>query len=208
MQDNIEKIKKITVYGLVLNIFLTAAKATGGVLFFSQALIADAVHSLSDLVTDVIVLAGVKYWSAPPDESHPYGYGRIETIVSAVIGLILAGVAADLAIGAVKTVISGVDRTPELPALWIALFSVVSKEILYRKTVKTAVECSSAALRANAMQHRSDAVSSIPVALALLISAVLLELLEHIRSVFVIFLSFTVTRRITPATFPKLAVNK
>ena len=168
MESNIQKIRKITIAGLILNVALTSMKAVGGYLFHSQSLIADAVHSLSDLTTDLIVLFGVKYWSAPPDESHPYGYGRIETIVSALIGLILAGVAVDLACEAVKAVFSGAATKPEFPAFWIALFSIISKEILCRKTMDVSVECSSSALKANAMHHRSDAASSIPVALALL----------------------------------------
>ena len=168
MENYIRKIKNITVAGLVLNMFLTSAKAVGGYFFHSQALIADAVHSLSDLVTDIAVLAGVRYWSAPPDESHPYGYGRIETIVSAVIGLVLAGVAVQLVYEAVCTIVAGKSQRPGFPAFWIAVFSVISKEILYRLTVKVSLECSSSALKANAMHHRSDAASSIPVAIALL----------------------------------------
>lgn len=170
MKNSVEKIRNITVIGLVLNVFLSSAKAVGGVIFHSQSLIADAVHSLSDLVTDIAVLVGVKYWNAPPDESHPYGYGRVEAVVSAAIGVILGAVAVELAWDAFDTVKSGKYTVPELPAFWIALFSIFSKELLYQVTGKIAKECSSTALAANAKHHRSDALSSIPVAAAIIIS--------------------------------------
>ena len=202
MENNIQKIKKITAAGLILNIALTSAKAVGGYFFHSQSLIADAVHSLSDLVTDLIVLCGIKYWSAPPDDSHPYGYGRIETIVSAIIGLVLAGVAVDLAFEAVKTVISGTAKKPDFPAFWIALFSIISKEILYRKTMDVAAECSSSALKANAMHHRSDAASSIPVALALLIVYIFpqIKYIDQVGAVLVaIFILYSAWQIVKPS---------
>lgn len=165
-----KKIRNITVVGLILNISLTVAKAVGGILFHSQSLVADAVHSCSDLVTDFAVLVGVKYWNAPPDECHPYGHGRIETIISAAIGVILVGVALGLLRDAVLTIKSGEYAVPGMAAFWIAVFSVFSKEILFRMTVAVARTCSSTALEANAAHHRSDALSSIPVALAVVIS--------------------------------------
>lgn len=176
MDTSAKKIRDITVIGLVLNILLTASKAVGGFLFNSQALIADAVHSCSDLVTDFAVLVGVKYWNIPADESHPYGHGRIETVISAFIGVLLAGVAVGLSSEAVMTIRNGEYTVPGMAALWIAVFSIFSKEVLFRATVAVARRCSSSALEANAAHHRSDALSSIPVAAAVVISNIFPQL--------------------------------
>lgn len=170
MKKNLHTIRTVqfvTFIGMLLNIILVLAKAAGGWFFFSQALIADAVHSLSDLVTDLAVILGVKYWSAPPDRSHPYGHGRIETLVSAFIGIALAAVAVGLASEAVGTLRHGTEHGPAGFAFVIAVFSVISKEIVYRWTRRKAREVHSVAMEANAWHHRSDAISSIPAAVAI-----------------------------------------
>ncbi len=163
----IRTVRFVTVVGMVLNVALAIAKAAGGVLFHSQALLADAVHSLSDLVTDLAVIFGVKYWSAPPDRQHPYGHGRIETLVSAFIGIALAAVAVGLAWDAVGTIRHGAEHGPAGFAFVIAVFSVVTKEVLFRWTRAKARAVHSTAMEANAWHHRSDAISSIPAALAI-----------------------------------------
>lgn len=170
MKKNLQTIRTVqfvTFVGMLLNIVLVLAKATGGWFFYSQALIADAVHSLSDLVTDLAVILGVKYWSAPPDHSHPYGHGRIETLVSAFIGIALAAVAVGLASEAVGTLRHGSEHGPAGFAFLIAAFSVVSKEIVFRWTRAKAREVQSVAMEANAWHQRSDALSSIPAAVAI-----------------------------------------
>ncbi len=142
----VRRVRFVTLIGLVVNVLLTVAKAVGGVVFRSQALIADAVHSLSDLATDLAVIFGVKYWSAPPDSSHPYGHGKIETLVSAFIGIALALVALGLVSDAVATLRSENDSGgPGLPAFFIALFSVFSKEWLFRWTRREARKLNSKA---------------------------------------------------------------
>ena len=173
MKKNLHTVRTVqfvTFVGMLLNIVLVLAKAAGGWFFYSQALIADAVHSLSDLVTDLAVIFGVKYWSAPPDHSHPYGHGRIETLVSAFIGIALAVVAVGLAWDAVGTLRNGADHGPAGFAFLIALFSVVSKEIVFRWTRAKAREVQSIAMEANAWHHRSDALSSIPAAIAIAVA--------------------------------------
>jgi len=170
MKKNIETIRTVqfvTIVGMTLNLLLVFAKAVGGWFFFSQALLADAVHSMSDLVTDLAVIFGVKYWSAPPDRLHPYGHGRIETLVSAFIGIALAVVAFGLAWDAVGTLRHGAEHGPAGFAFVIAVFSVVSKEILFRWTRAKARAVRSTAMEANAWHHRSDALSSIPAAIAI-----------------------------------------
>ena len=166
----VRRVRYVTLVGMFLNIFLVFAKGGVGLFAGSQALVADAVHSLSDLVTDFAVLFGVKYWSAPPDASHPYGHGKIETIVSAFIGVALAAVAFGLAWDAIGTLAHGSTKHPGLFAFGMALVSIVSKEILFRWTRTEARRLKSPAMEANAWHHRSDAISSIPVAIAIAVS--------------------------------------
>ncbi len=165
--NTVRTVQFVTIVGMVLNVVLVFAKAAGGLVFYSQALLADAVHSMSDLVTDLAVIFGVKYWSAPPDHSHPYGHGRIETLVSAFIGIALAAVAVGLASDAVGTLRHGSEHGPAGFAFVIALFSVISKEWVFRWTRAKARVVRSVAMEANAWHHRSDAISSIPAAAAI-----------------------------------------
>ncbi len=170
----VQIVSRVTLIGMFINIFLSAAKFVAGFLFGSQALIADGVHSTSDLVTDIAVLAGVKYWSQPPDPEHPYGHARIETMVTAFIGLLLALAGIEIGWQAVHTWIDGThaeDARHDITFL-VALVSIVSKEWLYRWTKRIALEIKSPAMAANAWHHRSDALSSIPVACAILITMV------------------------------------
>ena len=166
-KETIRTVQFVTAVGMFLNVVLVFAKAAGGLFFHSQALLADAVHSMSDLVTDLAVIFGVKYWSAPPDRSHPYGHGRIETLVSAFIGIALAAVAFGLASDAVRTLRHGSEHGPAGFAFVIAVFSVMSKEVLFRWTRAKAREVCSKAMEANAWHHRSDAISSVPAAVAI-----------------------------------------
>ena len=165
--ETVRTVRFVTVVGMILNVALAVAKAAGGLLFHSQALLADAVHSLSDLVTDLAVIFGVKYWSAPPDRQHPYGHARIETLVSAFIGIALAAVAVGLAWDAIGTIRHGSEHGPAGFAFVIAVFSVISKEVLFRWTRAKARAVHSSAMEANAWHHRSDAISSIPAAIAI-----------------------------------------
>ena len=194
MKQNLKTIRTVqfvTVVGMTLNIVLSIAKAAGGVLFHSQALLADAVHSLSDLVTDLAVIFGVKYWSAPPDRQHPYGHGRIETLVSAFIGIALAAVAVGLAWDAIGTIRHGSEHGPAGFAFAIAVFSIISKEVLFRWTRAKARQVHSSAMEANAWHHRSDAISSIPAALAIAV-AYFFPKLQFIDPVGAILVSFFV----------------
>ena len=192
MKQNLKTIRTVqfvTVVGMTLNIVLSIAKAAGGVLFHSQALLADAVHSLSDLVTDLAVIFGVKYWSAPPDRQHPYGHGRIETLGSAFIGIALAAVAVGLAWEAIGTIRHGSEHGPAGFAFAIAVFSIISKEVLFRWTRAKARQVHSSAMEANAWHHRSDAISSIPAALAIAV-AYFFPKLQFIDPVGAILVSF------------------
>ena len=159
-------VRKVTWVGLWVNLFLAAIKFTAGIYGRSQALVADAIHSLTDLTTDIAVIAGSHYWSRPPDENHPYGHRRLETLVTVFIGVVL--IAAGIGIG--WKAISALQEKHASPPGWIAvaaaLASIVCKESIYRWTAITGRRVKSAALAANAWHHRTDAFSSIPVLIA------------------------------------------
>ena len=160
------EVKKATWFGLVTNLLLSAFKIAAGIIGNSQAIVADGVHSLSDTTTDIAILIGVNYWYAPPDEDHPYGHGRIETIVTFLIGLLLALVALGLSYNAIISFNDTRQSPPGLIALIAALISLSSKEALYHWTVSVGEKAKSSALIANAWHHRSDGLSSIPAAMA------------------------------------------
>jgi cation diffusion facilitator family transporter len=159
-------VRKVTWIGLLTNILLSGLKFSAGYFGRSQALVADAIHSLTDTTTDIAVIAGSHYWSRPPDETHPYGHRRLETLITVFIGIMLA--AAGLSIG--WQAISTLHKTPGMPPGWIALvaalISIITKETIYRWTAATGKRIRSPALAANAWHHRSDAISSFPVLIA------------------------------------------
>jgi cation diffusion facilitator family transporter len=157
---------KVTFWGAVLNVVLSALKIAAGTFGRSHAVLADGFHSLSDLATDIAILIGSKYWSRPPDISHPHGHRRIETFISFAIGLALAGVAVGIGWSSISALQNGVKEMPGMVALAAALVSIIVKEGLYRWTVLTAHRVKSPAVEANAWHHRSDALSSIPAAAA------------------------------------------
>jgi cation diffusion facilitator family transporter len=158
--------------GLIINLLLAAVKMAAGIVGNSQAVVADAVHSLSDLVTDAALIIGVRYWTAPADEQHPHGHRRIETLVALAIGLILGLVAIGLGEHALQELRRPQRVSPDVVALIGALISIVSKEALFWWTLVRGRRISSAALIANAWHHRSDSLSSIPAAAAVLVAMV------------------------------------
>ena len=158
--------RRVTWAGMAVNIALAALKLVCGVLGHSQAVVADAVHSISDCATDVAILVGVRYWNRPPDECHPHGHRRIETVVTVLIGISLAGVAVGLGYRAVTTLLNPHGASPGWIALMAAGISIISKEALFRWTLIVGRRVKSSAVVANAWHHRSDAFSSIPAFIA------------------------------------------
>ncbi len=169
--DNVAQIRRITWQGMLINLLLSGIKLALGLVAASQALVADAVHSLSDISTDLAVLVGVRFWSAPPDKDHPYGHQRIEALVTVAIGLSLAVVAIGIGYNALVSIGGEPGAQPGWLALVGALLSIVFKEALYRWTRSVGHRVKSSALLANAWHHRTDALSSIPVALAIAAAA-------------------------------------
>ena len=160
-----KSIYKVTWIGSIVNFLLLVFKLIAGFLGHSSALVADAVHSLSDFATDIIVIVFVKISGKPEDDDHRYGHGKYETLATALIGVALFAVGIGLLVsGATKVadVIKGVVLpAPSMIALVAAAVSIVAKEILYRYTVRVGKNLNSQAVVANAWHHRSDAFSSI-----------------------------------------------
>ena len=165
------EIYKVTVVGGVVNIVLLLFKFLAGILGHSAAMVADAVHSLSDFVTDIIVLVFVRISGKPKDKSHDYGHGKYETLAMTLIGMALLAVSIGILYSGVTKIISWTNgetlEAPDLLAIWAALLSIVLKEGVYRYSMVKARELNSQALEANAWHHRSDALSSIGTAIGI-----------------------------------------
>ncbi len=188
--------------GLFTNLALAAIKMTAGVLGHSHAVVADAIHSLSDVATDVALLAGVRFWSKPADERHPHGHQRIETLVTVLIGVSLGAVALGLMWDAVVGGHSRAILTPTPVALAAALLSIVVKEALFRWTAAEGRKVDSPALIANAWHHRSDSLSSVPAAASVAVAVVVpaLAFVDRIGALVVcVFILFAAKRILAPA---------
>ena len=157
--------------GGAVNVVLLLFKFVAGIVGHSAAMVADAVHSLSDFVTDVIVLVFVHISGKPKDKSHDYGHGKFETLAMTVIGLALLVVAVGIVYSGMTKIIDWANGTdleaPGMLALWAALLSIVLKEGLYRYSMVKARELNSQAVEANAWHHRSDALSSLGAAIGI-----------------------------------------
>ncbi|MDD7691174.1 MAG: cation diffusion facilitator family transporter [Prevotella sp.] len=164
-------IYKVTLLGSFVNMLLVVIKFIFGILGCSAAMIADAVHSMSDLITDVIVVIFVKLSNKPQDEDHDYGHGKYETLATSLVGMALLFVGVMILYSGAENIyraISGeVLRQPGLVALFAAIISVVLKEWAYRFTIRTGQKVNSQAVIANAWHHRSDAFSSIGTSLGI-----------------------------------------
>jgi len=167
-KEVLRKTTKVTMSGLILNLFLSCFKLAGGILSNSNALVADGVHSLSDCVTDVAILIGVKFWTKPSDANHPHGHSRIETLISGFIGFFVILTSAYIAWKSFGAIMNPAEKPPGWPAFAVAVTAILAKGILSRWTLKTSRALKSPALAANAMHQRSDALSSIPVAVVVL----------------------------------------
>lgn len=160
-----KEIRKVTLVGSVINLLLLAFKFVAGIIGHSAAMIADAVHSLSDFITDIIVLVFVHISGKPEDESHAYGHGKFETMATLIIGVILLAVGVGIFVNGTSSIIDNfkgnIPSSPSKVALIAALISIVLKELLYRYTVRVGQKLNSQAVVANAWHHRSDAYSSL-----------------------------------------------
>jgi cation diffusion facilitator family transporter len=165
------RIYKVTIAGSIVSLLLILVKFPAGIFGRSAAMIADAVHSLSDFLTDIIVIIFVKTSQKPKDKEHAYGHGKFETLATLIIGIVLLGVGFGIAwsgVNSIYAVLQGeIHPSPGIIALIAALATVVSKEILYWYTMVQGKKLNSPALIANAWHHRSDAFSSIGTAIGI-----------------------------------------
>ena len=165
------EIYKVTLVGSVGNAILLTFKFVAGIVGNSSAMIADAVHSLSDFVTDILVLVFVSISAKPQDQSHDYGHGKFETIASFLIALALMAAATGIVVSGFQKSLSWLDgnelKAPGWIALWAALLSIAIKELLYQYTMHRARKLDSQVMVANAWHHRSDSLSSIGAAIGI-----------------------------------------
>lgn len=171
MMNREKQIFRVTFLGSFVNLLLVVFKFIAGIVGHSAAMIADAVHSLSDFITDIIVIIFVAISGKPEDSDHSYGHGKYETLATAVIGIILFFVGVGILISGIKAIVGALQgeplQAPSLLALIAAVISIVVKEALYRYTVKRGKALGSSSVVANAWHHRSDALSSIGTAIGI-----------------------------------------
>lgn len=165
MKTREKQITRVTLIGSIVNLLLTVIKIIAGIVGKSGAMIADGIHSLSDLASDIVILIFVPIAGRAKDKNHQYGHGKFETLATLVVSLILMFVAIRLVTNSTKSIISALSGNilpkPGYIALAAAIISIVSKEILYQYTALVARRTNSSVCRANAWHHRSDALSSI-----------------------------------------------
>lgn len=165
MKDREKKIISVTVGGAAVNLLLSIVKAVAGILGNSAAMVADAIHSLSDLISDAIVLVMVRISGKGEDKGHDYGHGKYETLATIVVSLLLVVVGVGIMTNSMKKILSVINgeqlELPGMIAFWAALLSIVAKEVLYQWTSRMGKKVNSQAVIANAWHHRSDALTSI-----------------------------------------------
>lgn len=184
---NEQLIRRVTGYGIAANVLLAAFKLWAGIYGESQAVVADGIEALLDVFTVILVYAGSRFWHQPPDETHPFGHGRMETLVAVGIGLSMVGAAAGIGWQAIGTLQERHGSPPGWIAVAAALASIIGKEVLFRWTQARGRELKSAAVIATAWHYRSDAFSSVPVVIAVT-GAILMPswtFLDHVGAIVV-----------------------
>lgn len=173
-----DRATRVTWLSIILNTLLMCAKLFVGIVANSGAVIADALHSASDFITDFTVMVGMRLAKKPQDDDHPYGHGKYETLAAVIVGIFLCGIGLLIAYSSGETIVKAIafneyPEQPELLALWISIISIILKEGLFQITIHVATQTKSTALTANAWHHRSDALTSIATAVGVGIAALL-----------------------------------
>lgn len=161
MREDARPILIATWIGIIVNLLLTIIKGVAGIIANSRALIADAVHSASDIISSVVILFGVKIAMKPPDQEHPYGHGKAENIASIIVALLLILVGVEISISSLKIFWGEMPSAPRKLALYAIILSIVIKELLFQYKYRVGKKYRSAALISDAWHHRSDSLSSI-----------------------------------------------
>ena len=171
MKTRAKQAQQVTWIGAIINLILSVGKILAGFIGKSSAMVADGIHSLSDLITDVIVIVFFRISDTEKDDEHPYGHGKFETFSTFLISLVLFGVGLGIFYGGTSKIISVIKGDvlpqPQMIALWAALISIVCKEALFQYTKIVGKQIKSQSIIANAWHHRSDAFSSIGVAIGI-----------------------------------------
>ncbi|WP_125152991.1 cation diffusion facilitator family transporter [Clostridium rectalis] len=177
--------KKVSLITILLNLLLCIFKVIAGIFGKSSAMIADGIHTLSDVITTVMVIIGLKVSSKKEDECHPYGHEKFEPICAKIISALLFLTGIFIAYEGFKVLYKGNFTTPGKIALIAAIISIITKELMYRYTIKTAKRIKSVSMEADAWHHRSDAFSSIGTFAGILGARIGLKILDPITSILV-----------------------
>ncbi len=161
MNDRFQKAQFASILGIVVNLILAVIKGIGGILGNSRALLADAVHSASDVLSSIAVLVGIRAAQKPPDSEHPYGHGKAENIATLIVAILLAVVGLEILMDAISVIWSETESNTSMLALYIVLFSILVKESLFQYKNRLGNKINSPAIIADAWHHRSDAISSL-----------------------------------------------
>lgn len=161
MKDRVKVGTKVSINTIIANIILGLVKVIAGIIASSNAMIADGVHSFSDVITTFGVIVGLKLSNKPDDKCHPYGHEKIESISALFLAMILFGVAIGIGFGGIVSIINGDVKKPGVLAILAAIISIIVKEWMYFYTIKYAKKLNSSSLRADAWHHRSDSLSSL-----------------------------------------------
>lgn len=190
--------EKVCFHVLIANIFLSIVKLVAGIVGNSVALIADAIHTLTDAITSVGVIVSLRISRKPADKEHPYGHGKIESIAAKIISLVLILAGVGMLMMAANKVISGDNMIPKEITIWAALISILVKELSYRYTIIVANKLNSTVLAADAWHHRTDALSSIPTLIGIIGARygypVLDPLMAGIVAIFIVWAGYKLLR--------------
>jgi cation diffusion facilitator family transporter len=197
-------VKKVTITGAIVNCLLAASQIVFGIIGHSQALLADGFHTLSDLLSDFIILFAIKQSSQAADEDHPYGHGRIETLATVLLGFLLVGAGFGIGYRGINSIISSQQSNPELITIVFAALAIFAKEFLYHYTMKAARRTHSSLLESNAWHHRSDALSSIVVLAGISAQLLGVSYMDSLAAVIVAILIVVMGYRLTSKAFAEL----
>jgi len=197
-------VKRVTITGAIVNCLLAASQIVFGIVGQSQALLADGFHTLSDLLSDFIVLFAVKQSSMAADDDHPYGHGRIETLATVLLGFLLVAAGFGIGYRGVNSIISSQQGNPELITLVFAALAIFAKEFLYRYTMHAAKKTHSSLLESNAWHHRSDALSSIVVLVGISSQLLGISYMDALAAIVVAIMIIFMGYRLTSKAFAEL----
>lgn len=180
---------RVSVITIIMNFFLFVFKFIAGIIAHSQAMVSDAIHSLSDVISTFAVIFGLVFGSIEADHNHPYGHERIESVVAIVLSFILFLTGTGIGLSGIKSIINGnILKVPGVLALIAAVVSIIVKEIMFRYTISTAKKIKSSSMEADAWHHRSDAMSSVGSFIGILGARLGLPILDPLCSIIICIL--------------------